>query len=846
MKLSAFLAFLFLLTALSVHAAERIAFVVGVDTYENLPAEAQLKVAVSDAERMAETLESLDPPFSVTLLKDANWKSAQDQFDTFLDQAKNAECALVYFAGHGIEYHGANFLLVKDTDVADISSDVERMKRRLSTAALSLQGWVDSLDSTKAQVKLVILDCCRDNPLKAEDGSGSRSVVGGSRGLAQVTPPSGTLISYSADAGQQANDGLFTEVLTNNLKAPGLNIVKVFAKTREEVREISSAWADEDAAKGLDPRFRRPRHEPAEYNKLNLAGTDFAFTRGVPVKVKTEDSATKAEMAKLKEELAAALAKIAAADGNAAEMAKLQKELEEARTKMAAATTAPAVPSSAAIPTTPAPSQSTPVTMVKTDPAPAPAFPASRGMEGSKAGEVREFGGIEMVWCPPGEFLMGSPEDEVDRREDETQHRVKLTRGFWMAKTECTQPQWEGMTGENPSDFTGADLPVDYVSWDDVQVWLKKMNELYPLPLGWKWELPTEAQWEYACRAGTETAYSFGNTTSALSTYANFADKNFTTKFGSGDESQDDGVGNTTASVGKYKPNPWGICDMHGNVFEWCRDWYSVDFNNNEQDDPTGPVSGEYRVSRGGSWDNYPEDCRSAYRFPAMPDDHSFNPGFRPVAVPPAAVAATTAEGNGNSDPVPAISMAKIDPAPTPAFPSSPEMEGSLPGERRELAEDERKLLAEWTAKLAPEKLKDANLDNGRILFKATCSVCHVMNGEGSKMGPDLTGSNRHDLGYVLDNILYPSAVVSDNYRMNLLTMRDGSVHSGVVPIEDELTLTTSSFGIETVIEKKDITKREILPTSMMPSGLLLALDETQVRDLIAYLMHPAQMPQPQ
>ena len=113
--------------------------------------------------------------------------------------------------------------------------------------------------------------------------------------------------------------------MTANLKVPGLNILKVFAKTRQEVREISTAWADEDVKAGKSPDRRRTRHEPAEYNKLDLAGTDFAFTRGVPVAVKAVDSVSSAEMAKMKAELAAALGKLAAADGNAAEMAKLQK-----------------------------------------------------------------------------------------------------------------------------------------------------------------------------------------------------------------------------------------------------------------------------------------------------------------------------------------------------------------------------------------------------------------------------------------------------------------------------------------------------------------------------------------
>ena len=171
-------------SAFSVTAADRVALVIGVDRYDTLPPEAQLEVAVQDATLLADTLESVDPPFQVTLLQDADWKSAQTSFDAFLDLAKNAECALIYFAGHGVEYHGENFLLVKDSDVGNISADVQRMKRRLGTGAISLQSWVDSLDASQANVKLVILDCCRDNPLQAEDGAGTRSTVGSRQGLA--------------------------------------------------------------------------------------------------------------------------------------------------------------------------------------------------------------------------------------------------------------------------------------------------------------------------------------------------------------------------------------------------------------------------------------------------------------------------------------------------------------------------------------------------------------------------------------------------------------------------------------------------------------------------------------
>ena len=593
---------LLLLTALigfgSVPAAAeggRLAFVVGVDQYENLPPEAQLSVAVADANRMKTTLESLDPPFTVRMVADGDARGLESAFDAFLDEAKGAECALVYFAGHGVEYHGANFLLVKDTAIDGISPDIERMKRRLSTEAISLQGWVDSLDATQAQVKVVILDCCRDNPLKAEDGSGTRSVVGGSRGLAQLTPPSGTLISYSADAGQRANDGLFTEVLANNLKTPGLSILKVFAKTREEVREISTAWAEEDASRGLAPDSRRSRHEPAEYNKLNLAGTDFAFTRVIPVAGQAAESDTKMSEAEI--------------ERRAKEMA--EKLVAEAMRQQPA----PAVPT---MPT------ETPKPMVRTDPVPTGAFPAGGGMEGSRAGEVREFGGIEMVWCPAGEFLMGSPEDEADREDNETQHRVTLTRGFWMAKTETTQGQWAGAMGSTIQEMAkqgsygtvlvgeGSVHPMYYVNWDDARKYVAKLNADHALPSGWKWALPTEAQWEYACRAGTASAFA-----GYLDEMANYANSR-----------------STTNSVGTKKANAWGLHDMHGNVWEWCSDWYG-DYSSASSSDPAGATTGDGRVVRGGSWDFVAQVCRSAYRGTDPPDVRSYGLGFRPALVVP-------------------------------------------------------------------------------------------------------------------------------------------------------------------------------------------------------------------
>ncbi len=193
---------------------------------------------------------------------------------------------------------------------------------------------------------------------------------------------------------------------------------------------------------------------------------------------------------------------------------------------------------------------------------------------------------IEMLWCKPGTFMMGSLENEKDRKDDETQHEVTLTKGFYLGKYEVTQAQWTEVMETNPSEFAGDDLPVEMVSWKDAMGFCQKLTELERaagrIPDGWKYTLPTEAQWEYACRAGTTTVYAFGD--------------KITTKQANFDKT----LGKTT-NIGKYPANAWGFHDMHGNVSEWCLDWYERLANVSVRD-PQGPANGTERVQRGGSW----------------------------------------------------------------------------------------------------------------------------------------------------------------------------------------------------------------------------------------------------
>jgi uncharacterized protein (TIGR03067 family) len=210
--------------------------------------------------------------------------------------------------------------------------------------------------------------------------------------------------------------------------------------------------------------------------------------------------------------------------------------------------------------------------------------------------------GMKFVWIPPGTFVMGSPKEEKERDANETQHKVTLTKGFYMGVYPVTQEHWQEVMGNNPSKFNGEkNLPVEYVSWDDCQEFLKKLQGKDKKP----YRLPTEAEWEYACRAGTTTPFHFGETIS--SDQANYNGEDY----GNGKKGKYRGK---TTPVGTFPANAWGLHDMHGNVWQWCQDWYGK-YPQKDVVDPQGPNTGRSPVLRGGAFGEYPESCRAAYRF---------------------------------------------------------------------------------------------------------------------------------------------------------------------------------------------------------------------------------------
>lgn len=234
-------------------------------------------------------------------------------------------------------------------------------------------------------------------------------------------------------------------------------------------------------------------------------------------------------------------------------------------------------------------------------------------------GEVRTFDGINFCWIPAGAFPMGCPEfgqpnHDPDRVHDEILHAVTISKGFWMGQYEVTQGEWTALMGSNPSQAKGNDrLPVENVSWNDAVAFIKKLNAKAGADV---YALPTEAQWEYACRAGTVTPFNTGDwVTDKQAAVFIIADSRGPEK---------------PSPVGSFPPNAWNLYDMHGNVEEWCQDWYGP-YADAAQTDPKGPPTGKFRIQRGGGFMASETHARSAVRSGNEPTVHTYGSGFRLV-----------------------------------------------------------------------------------------------------------------------------------------------------------------------------------------------------------------------
>lgn len=225
----------------------------------------------------------------------------------------------------------------------------------------------------------------------------------------------------------------------------------------------------------------------------------------------------------------------------------------------------------------------------------------------------KNFNGIQFIKIMPGCFQMGGDASVKETSKTELpRHQVCIEKPFYLGETEVTQSQWQKIMGSNPSKFNVGTNPVEQVSWEDVQVFIKKLNNAEGQTL---YRLPTEAEWEYAARAGSDGLYSFGDKASSLSNYAWYGNE---------------GYGGRTSPVRQKMPNAWGLYDMQGNVWEWVNDWYDGNYySSSPNKDPQGPATGKFRTYRGGSWIASADKLRLAVRYSGSPISRSRDLGFR-------------------------------------------------------------------------------------------------------------------------------------------------------------------------------------------------------------------------
>jgi len=263
---------------------------------------------------------------------------------------------------------------------------------------------------------------------------------------------------------------------------------------------------------------------------------------------------------------------------------------------------------------------------------------ASAAIQLSRGDTLVNSFGMELIYIPAGQFMMGSretPEEVVNTeggkvewyRREHPIHKVRISRGFYMGTTELTQGQYQAVMKENPSKYRGDDLPVENITWNDAVRFCERLSKIEKRT----YRLPTEAEWEYACRAGTDMRFAFGDDYDAVYRFMNYCDSSNTGGYWWQDKEHNDGF-DRTSPVKTFEPNGFGLYDMHGNVWEYCSDWYHHDYYQiSPAVDPKGPASGQYRILRGGSWHDGPAYCRAAFRNRNEPDYTCDDNGFRVV-----------------------------------------------------------------------------------------------------------------------------------------------------------------------------------------------------------------------
>jgi len=536
-----------LLAVVPAHAARQ-ALVIGNDNYTSV---SKLQKAGNDATAMARELKAAG--FTVQLHRDLNYRGMVRTVETFTAGIKGGDEVVVFFAGHGVQIKSGAYLFLID-EAATTESEVEK-------TSYELNALTEKLSDAKAAFSLEMVDACRNNPLPKKQG---RS-VGNLRGLSAIEPPKGQMVVYSASKGQMALDALsekdknpnsvFTREFVARMKKPGLRIEDLMREVQDAVEALAGTVQHEQ--------------RPALYNE---ARGNFYFFGPTTVQV----APTKPETSDVQIEQQAWTA---AQSGNT--VAGYAAYLEEYPKGRFAAAARVAKASLVVVPAVASISPATPPV------APPPVPPAAAGHSIKECADCPQ-----MVAIPGGSFEMGSM-----FLDEQPVHLVNVT-AFLLGRTEVTQGEWIAVMGSNPSTFKqcGVNCPVENISWNDAQEFARRLSQ----KTGKTYRLPSEAEWEYAARAGSNSKWSFGDDESQLAAYAWFYNNS----------------GQTTHTVALKKPNSFGLYDMHGNVWEWVQDAWHENYQGAPSDGSAWVNGGDQaqRVRRGGARYDFSNILRSAYR----------------------------------------------------------------------------------------------------------------------------------------------------------------------------------------------------------------------------------------
>ena len=587
---------------------KRVALVIGNADYRI----GRLANPVNDAEAVADVLEKQLKLHKVILKRNLNLDGLRAALREMARESAGAELGLIYFAGHGIEVAGRNFLIPTDAAL--------ETARDVKLEAIELDTVLEHLDGV-AKLRLVILDACRNNPFPA-------AKRGGSRGLGRIEPAGGTLVAYAAKEGTTAHDGQgdrhspFTSALLKHIVMPGVDVRRVFGYVSEDVL-AATARAQEPYLYG--------RLGGDEVHLLPKTGSDPAgLTPGHPVLLPAPPSAAALEWARVDKASVAELETFERRHPTSVEAEYARARLKELRKVAVVAPPAP--------PTVLAPPPPPEVAALNLDKRAAAPLTAAEERALKPKETFKECAECpEMVVVPAGSFMMGSPPWEEGRDSSSAsfstlswrkemhshegpQSRVTIARSFAVGKFEVTFTEWDSCQAERwclsrPDDvgWGRGKRPIMNVSWNDVtQQYLPWLSH----KTGKGYRLLTEAEWEYAARAGTTTPYWWGSSISASQANYSGADPG---------EYPD-----KTIPVYSFGPNPWGLYNVHGNVSEWVQDCWNGTYGGAPTDGSAwGAGDCGSRVIRGGSWTSKPRFLRAASRDRAPTVSRFYNTGFR-------------------------------------------------------------------------------------------------------------------------------------------------------------------------------------------------------------------------